>query len=243
MQFVVTTFYKIFSLSLADAEMLREKIRSYMQDLNIKGTILLGANEGINATISGPRDAINQFYQFVNGVNIIADIEFKESFCDFIPFEKIKVKIKKEIVTLKSDKDFDFTGTKGKYIAPDNWDEFIARDDVIVIDSRNDYEYHVGTFNNAINPNIENFRDIAAWLEQNKELYKDKKIATFCTGGIRCEKLTAMMSQADKNLEVYHLQGGILGYFMKTGNENKKWNGHCFVFDNRIAIDDKLQPI
>ncbi len=242
MQFVVATFYKIFDLSDADAKISQEEIRTIMQQNNIKGTVLLGAHEGINGTISGAREDVNKFYNFTQNIKAVGELDFKESLCDFNPFDKIKVKVKKEIVTMRAE-GFDFLGKKGSYVDPDQWDALIAQDDVILIDSRNDYEYHVGTFENAINPDIENFRDFPAWLEKNKELYKDKKIATFCTGGIRCEKLTAYMAQNLEGAQVYHLNGGILGYFLKNGNKNKKWKGHCFVFDNRIAVDDNMKPV
>lgn len=242
-KFVITTFYKMFDLSSTDAEILQRRIKNFMQENDIKGTVLLGASEGVNSTIAGSRDSIDKFYDFVKNTEIIKDMTFKESFCDFNPFEKVKVKIKKEIVTIRSDEKFDFLGKKGNYVAPKDWDEFISRDDVVVLDSRNDYEYYVGTFDKAINPDIKNFRDIKPLLKDFDQQFKDKKIATFCTGGIRCEKMTAWMMQCLENQEVYHLEGGILAYFEQTGNQNKKWKGHCFVFDNRIAVDDQLNPV
>ena len=123
---------------------------------------------------------------------------------------------------MNCDISFDFNGTRGEYIKPQDWDEFISRDDVIILDTRNDYEYNIGTFDNAINPKIDNFRDLPKWLQENKHLYEGKKLATFCTGGIRCEKLTAYMVQTQYP-ETYHLETGILGYFETTKNINKKW--------------------
>lgn len=241
--FVISTFYNIFKLSQEDSEILQRRIRKFMTENDMRGTVLIGVGEGVNSTIAGSRESMDKFYEFVKSTELIKDTTFKESFHTSNPFDKIKVRMKKEIVTLGSvEENYDFTGQKGKYVAPEDWDQFISRDDVVILDTRNDYEYHVGTFEGAINPVIDNFRELPKWLEDNRELYKNKKLATFCTGGIRCEKLTAYMVQNDQP-EVYHLEGGILEYFEKTGNKNKKWVGDCFVFDNRIAVNDKLQSI
>lgn len=239
--YIVTAFYKIFHLSINDAEILRDKMKLFMLQNNLKGTILLGQNEGVNSTISGKRDDIDKFYAFVKSEPLISDMQYKESKCDYNPFDKIKVKIKKEIVTMRVC-NVDFVGKRGKYIKPQDWDDFISRDDVVCIDTRNDYEYHVGTFEGAINPDIEAFRDFPQWLEDNKKLWQGKKMATFCTGGIRCEKFTAWF--ADLYPETYHLETGILGYFDALKDKKDiKWKGNCFVFDNRIAVDRYLNPI
>ncbi len=238
----IAAFYNIFNLSQIDAEILQRRTKKIMEENGIKGTMLIGVGEGINGTVAGTHEAIDLFYKFFRETALIKDTKFKESFHETNPFDKIKVKLRKEIVTMKIEGKFDFTGVKGHYVKPQEWDYFISRDDVIVLDTRNDYEYQIGTFENAINPVTDSFREFPAWLENNKDLIKGKKIATFCTGGIRCEKLTAYMVQSGIK-ETYHLEGGILDYFEHTGNKNKKWIGHCFVFDNRVAIDDQLNGI
>lgn len=237
--YVVTTFYKIFDLPEVELLNSQKEFKDFMIQNNLKGTILLGAHEGLNSTIAGERENIDKFYKYMENHRLFSGMTYKESFCDFNPFDKIKVRIKKEIVAIRCD--VDFNGEKGVYIAPEDWDEFISRSDVVVIDTRNDYEYEIGAFEGSINPNIEAFRDLPKWLQENKKLFDGKKIATFCTGGMRCEKLTAYMIQNGfPRDQVYHLDGGILAYFEKTGNKNKKWIGDCFVFDNRGAIDENL---
>ncbi|WP_161982811.1 oxygen-dependent tRNA uridine(34) hydroxylase TrhO [Candidatus Deianiraea vastatrix] len=238
----ITAMYNIFKLSESDIEPLQKAIRKVMEENGIKGTMLLGVNEGINGTIAGLPESIDKFYEFIRSNPLISNTEWKESWYDRNPFEKIKVKIKKETVTMRCDANFDFTGKKGPYVKPEDWDEFISRDDVVILDTRNDYEFHIGHFVGSVNPEIDAFRDLPKWLEDNKHLYEGKKLATFCTGGMRCEKLTAWMVQ-DFYEETYHLEGGILNYFEKTRNKNKKWKGYCFVFDNRIAVDENLEAI
>ena len=238
----ITAFYKIFKLSQEDANTLLIDIKNLMSSNNIKGTVLLGYNEGINGTVAGSHDGIRAFHNFFNNHTVLKNTGFKQSYHDSNPFDKIKVKLKKEIVTMRIYEEFDFTGVKGNYIKPEEWDSFISRNDVVNIDTRNDYEYQIGTFEGAFNPDIDSFRQLPEWLKINKHIYEGKKLATFCTGGIRCEKLTAYLVQAGIK-ETYHLEGGILDYFEKTGNKNKKWVGHCFVFDNRIAVDDQLEAI
>jgi len=238
----ITAFYKIFKLSEEDANTLLSEIKNLMTVNEIKGTVLLGYNEGINGTVAGSSEAIAEFHRFFENNSVLKGTGFKQSYHNSNPFDKIKVKLKKEIVTMRIYDEFDFTGVKGNYIKPEDWDAFISRDDVVNIDTRNDYEYQIGTFEGAVNPNIDSFRELPEWLKNNKHLYEGKKLATFCTGGIRCEKLTAYLVQAGIK-ETYHLEGGILEYFEATGNKNKKWIGHCFVFDNRIAVDDKLEAI
>lgn len=132
-------------------------------------------------------------------------------------------------------------GRKGKYVKPNDWDEFISRDDVVLIDTRNDYECQIGSFENAINPETENFRDFPEWFEKHEREFADKKIAMFCTGGIRCEKSTAYVKGRGFD-DVFHLQGGIVHYLKDSKNKNQKWKGQCFVFDDRCAIDDDMNP-
>jgi UPF0176 protein len=207
-------------------------------DNNIKGTILI-ANEGINSTIASNRSSIDIFYKFVKNL-FNEEFKYKENYNNDIPFAKMKVKIKSEIVTIGMN--LDVNNNKGQYISPNNWDEFISRDDVLVIDTRNKYETSLGSFICAIDPKIDNFRQFPKWANDNKEIFKNKKIAMFCTGGIRCEKSTAFMKESGWN-DIYHLEGGIIQYLNDTKNINKKWNGNCFVFDERAMIDDDLSSI
>lgn len=243
--FVVTTFYEIFDLAMKDAISIQTKMKAFMIENGIKGTILLAEHEGINSTISGTREAIDKFYDLYNSIPELGTIKYKESFHSSIPFEKVKVKIKKEIVAIKTN--VDFVGKRGKYIKPSEWDAFISQDDVVVLDTRNDYEYYIGTFEKALNPNIKVFRDLPTWIKNNQEILKGKKIATFCTGGMRCEKLTAWGE--DNNVPMYHLDGGILQYIEDKKNSRSiqgytnTWKGYCFVFDNRIALDENLDAI
>ena len=219
---------------------LQFELKKVMLENDLKGTILLGENEGINSTIAGSRQGIDNFYAFVGSHLLIFDLKFKESFYNSNPFDKIKVKIKKEIVTLKKG-DTCWLNKRGKYVKTQDWDDFISLPDVVILDTRNDYEFNIGTFKNAINPNIKSFKELPQWFDDNRNLYKGKKLATFCTGGIRCEKLTAYILEFFP--EVYHLDGGILQYFEDTKNKNNMWIGNCFVFDNRIAVNPSLEAV
>lgn len=237
----ITAFYNIFDLSATDAEILQRRAKKMMLENQIKGTMLIGVGEGINGTVAGSHKAIDEFYKFFKETDLIKNTNFKESFHETNPFDKTKVKLRKEIVTMGIEDGFKFYGEKGHYVKPKDWDDAINNENAVVIDTRNDYEYNIGTFKNAINPKINSFRELPQWLIDNKDLYEGKKLFTFCTGGMRCEKLTAWLTQT--GIENYHLEGGILQYFEDTGNKNKMWNGHCFVFDNRVAVDDKLDAI
>jgi len=202
-----------------------------VKTINLCGTLIV-AGEGINGTVAGDRASINTIHQFLlnEGFN---DMEYKESDSADKPFRKMKIKLKKEIVTLGVEvKPRDLVG---HYLDPKEWNELIARDDVILVDTRNDYEYKAGTFKGAIDPKTETFREFPDYVKQNLEQHKDKKIAMFCTGGIRCEKSTSLLLQEGFN-EVYHLKGGILKYLEETPAEESMWEGECFVFDGRTAV-------
>jgi UPF0176 protein len=232
---IVTTFYHF--INLPHFEEIKEPLMSFCKAEGLKGTILL-AKEGVNSTISGSRKAIDSLYKYLLNEIGIRDLVYKESFHENQPFNKMKINLKKEIVALGVE-DLDVEGLKGEYISPKDWDSFISQDDVIVIDTRNKYETLLGSFEKAIDPNTANFRQFPKWVEDNlSDVEKEKKIAMFCTGGVRCEKSTAYLkSQGFKN--VYHLEGGILKYFEDT--EAKTWHGSCFVFDDRVALNKKLE--
>lgn len=238
---VIATFYKFADLH--DYESIREPLKEFCNEHELKGTILL-AREGINSTISGTRENIDALMQHLRSDSRFSDLTWKESYFDSKPFEKMKVRLKKEIVRMAVPEfetfNWDLTGD---YIASDEWDEFISRPDVYTIDTRNEYETRIGTFEGAIDPDTKNFRDFPEWAQNwAQDKAKDEvKVAMFCTGGVRCEKSTAYMkSLGFKN--VYHLKGGILQYFEDTKNQNGKWKGECFVFDDRAAVDASLKP-
>lgn len=235
-QTVVSTFYKFFDFPCFETA--KEPLKQFCENQELKGTILL-ADEGINSTISGSRDGLDNLYKYLHDHLGIDLDNIKESTCPQKPFGKMKVRLKEEIVTLRAGR-IDVNSTKGEYIEPQYWDEFISRDDVVLIDTRNQYEINLGTFEGAIDPETQNFRDFPAWLEGNREKLVGKKVAMCCTGGVRCEKSTAFMKKEGFE-EVYHLKGGIINYFQKTENKAGKWKGKLFVFDDRFIIDEQLQ--
>lgn len=231
---VVTAFYHF--INLPSFEEMKMPLLEFCKSQDLKGTILL-ASEGINSTISGSRQAIDALYKYIHDQIGIKNLIYKESKHDTQPFQKMKVSLKKEIVALGVE-NLNVEGLKGKYITPQDWDEFIAQKDVLLIDTRNRYETLIGTFNNAIDPQTPNFRQFPKWVADNMaNVDKDTKIAMFCTGGIRCEKSTAYMKSVGFN-NVYHLEGGILKYFEDT--KAQEWNGSCFVFDDRVALNKSL---
>lgn len=234
---LVSSFYNF--TTLAELPAIKEKTLKFANKIGLKGTILL-AHEGINASVSGNISQITEIYQYFASEYAIQINNAKENKADFIPFSKMKVKIKPEIVTMGFE-GFD-QANRGKYIAPNEWDEFISRPDVITIDTRNNYEVLLGTFENAVNPNTQNFKEFPKWANDNIKLFENRKVAMYCTGGIRCEKSTNYLKQLGVE-EVYHLEGGILDYLEETENKNNKWHGNCFVFDDRLAVSDNLAPI
>lgn len=237
-EIVIASFYKF--IPLTDFETMREPILEKMREIGIKGTIIL-AHEGVNGGFAGPREQMNIFYQYMHSHSHFADLNFKETFDDNNPFEKAKVKLRKEIVTMGV-KDVDPAQNPGTYLDPQQWHALIQDPEVILIDTRNDYEFELGTFKNAINPDIENFREFPEYVEQHLSDKKDKKIAMFCTGGIRCEKTTAYMKEQGFQ-HVYQLHDGILNYLEATPEAESLWEGQCFVFDDRVAVDQKLDRV
>lgn len=228
---VVSTFYKF--TPLPNYEEVQTRLLQFCLSNNLLGTILL-AKEGINATIAGDRQGINNFYIGLENEFGIKLTNIKESFTESMPFDKMKVRLKSEIVRIGIP---EIDGNDaGHYVSPDKWDEFIAREDVILIDTRNKYEIGCGTFKGAVNPETHYFREFPKWFDDNIDKFKEKKVAMFCTGGVRCEKSTAF-AKARGIKDVYHLDGGILNYFEKVGRNSKTWEGDCFVFDERIAVD------
>ncbi len=205
---------------------------------NVFGSLLL-AKEGINGTIAGLEDGINNVLEFIGLIPGCSDVEKKISFSTKIPFLKLRIRLKKEIVTM-GQPEVKPSARVGKYIEAEHWNEFTSSDDVVLIDTRNDYEVSIGTFTGAINPKTKKFRDFPEWWTKNASRLENKKIAMFCTGGIRCEKSTNfLLSKGVK--DVYHLKGGILKYLEKVDPDKSKWEGECFVFDQRVSLKHGLE--
>ncbi|OUL32145.1 rhodanese-related sulfurtransferase [Nostoc sp. 106C] len=233
---VVATLYKF--VSLPDFAEKREPLLSYCQQQGIKGTILL-AQEGINGTIAGSRQAVDSVLEFLRSDPRLADLEHKESYTDTPPFERMKVRLKSEIVTLGLP-EVDPNEQVGTYVSPQEWNELISDPEVTVIDTRNDYEVNIGTFKRAENPQTTTFREFPEYVRHQLDPNKHKKVALFCTGGIRCEKASSfMLSQGFA--EVYHLKGGILKYLEEVPAKESLWEGECFVFDERVAVRHGLE--
>jgi UPF0176 protein len=238
--YLTTTFYHF--VKIEEYKKLQPVIQKFCDKSFIKGTILL-ASEGINGTLSADEKNINGFHHFIKNderfKNKFKNISHKESWAKKNPFYRMKVKLKKEIVTLGVE-GISPTKKVGKYVKPDEWNELISDPDTIIIDTRNTYEVDIGSFKGAVNPKTKSFRELPQFLEKNIKKYKGKKIAMFCTGGIRCEKATSFL--VEKGIEnVFHLQGGILKYLEKISKEKSLWEGECFVFDQRVAVTHKLK--
>lgn len=225
-------------VDLPNYKEIREPLLSEMLRLDVKGTLLI-ASEGINGTVSGTNESIASLLDWLRQVPGFEDIDHKLSFDDEQPFYRTKVKLKKEIVTMGVE-GIDPKRVVGTYVKPKDWNALISDPDVVLIDTRNDYEYEIGTFDGAINPVTDTFREFPAYVEEHLDPGKNKKVAMFCTGGIRCEKSTAFLKEKGFD-EVYHLEGGILKYLEDVPKEETMWQGDCFVFDNRVAVDHDLQ--
>jgi UPF0176 protein len=230
----VIAFYSFFKISNPlEAE---RTILEFFKEINVKGTILIGS-EGLNGTIAVPENQENNTINFLITLGVKLENIKVSQFDGKRVFNRFKTKIKKEIVT----SDFNLTIEdihQGKFIEPHQWDAFILQENVEVIDTRNDYEYKIGKFKKAKNPNIQNFRQFKKYIEENKDTLKNKKVAIYCTGGIRCEKAGPLMQK--HGIDTYQLKGGILKYFEETPAE--QWDGECFVFDYRVSVDKSLNP-
>jgi len=234
--------YRIAALyhftALPDFKKLQPWLQKMCDLLNIKGTILL-AHEGINGTISGSNDAIHSILEYIKADPRLAGLDAKFSEADDSPFYRMKVRLKKEIVTMGVE-NIDPNNVVGTYVDPNDWNALISDPDTVLIDTRNDYEVEIGTFQGAINPNTKTFREFPDWVEDNRDNLKKPKVAMFCTGGIRCEKASAYMKQNGFD-DVYHLKGGILKYLETQPEEKSLWDGECFVFDQRVAVKHNLE--
>ncbi len=213
-------------------------LQAMCDENGVKGTLLL-AHEGINGTIAGPEEGLRKVLAFIRSQPEFARLEHKESHASKMPFLRMKVRLKKEIVTMGVE-DIDPLKVVGTYVEPKDWNALISDPDTIVIDTRNDYETAIGIFKGAVDPNTKTFREFPEWVRQNPGLHNKPKLAMYCTGGIRCEKATAFMKENGFD-EVYHLKGGILKYLEEVPPEESLWEGACFVFDERVSITHGLQ--
>ena len=234
-EFQVAAFYKFAPLD--DIDSMQQALRQVCEDAGLLGTILL-ADEGINGTIAGTSAGVDSLFRRLRQYPVLEDIHAKLSWCDRNPFYRMKVRLKKEIVTLGV-KGIDPPSQAGEYIAPENWNALISRPDVRLVDTRNDYEVNLGSFEGAENPGTKSFREFPAWVESHLGDDKEQAVAMFCTGGIRCEKSTALLKEMGYR-KVYHLEGGILNYLENIPLEESMWQGDCFVFDNRVTVDHDL---
>lgn len=233
---VVAALYRF--AKFPDYESFREPLLEIMLASEVRGTVLLAA-EGINGTIAGSRIGIDAVLAWLAKDHRFADIQAKESHVDENPFYRTKVKLKKEIVTMGVE-ELDPNHSVGTYVDPKDWNALIADPEVLLLDTRNQYEVEIGTFENAINPETDSFREFPEYVKSNLDPKVHKKVAMFCTGGIRCEKSTAYLKQHGFE-EVFHLKGGILNYLAEQPEDETKWQGECFVFDNRVTVNHKLQ--
>ena len=234
--FIITALYHF--THFVEPAALRAPLQEKCDYLGIKGSLLL-AHEGINGTISGSRGGIDEILKILKSLPGCKDLHHMESSASYPPFPRMKVKLRKEIVTM-GQPHVDPKARVGNYVEPKDWNEFISSPNIALIDARNDYEIDIGTFEGAIDPETKSFRDFPQWWEKNKERLHSKRIAMFCTGGIRCEKSTNyLLGEGVK--EVYHLKGGILKYLEEIPETESKWKGKCFVFDARVSIGHGLK--
>lgn len=239
--FCVAALYKF--VAIADCQGIRSELLPLCRTQGVRGTLLLAA-EGINGTIAGSDAAIAAVVTYLRGLPGCSDLDVKYSRAAEMPFHRMKVRIKREIVTMGEPK-VDPQKSVGHYVSPQDWNDLISAPDTILIDTRNDYEVAIGSFSGAIDPKTPSFRDFPGWFRAERERLlgegKPPKIAMYCTGGIRCEKSTAFL-KAEGLEEVYHLKGGILKYLETVPAEQSMWKGECFVFDQRVAVGHGLVP-
>lgn len=235
-EFLVAALYQFTPVS--DPAALQEPIKQICDKHRVKGSLLL-ATEGINGTIAGRSDALQKTLSEIRQFPEFRELDHKESWASEVPFYRMKVRLKNEIVTMGVE-GIDPLQAVGTYVAPDDWNELISDPDTILVDTRNDYEVAIGTFKGAVDPKTKSFREFPAWVQENKDTLQKPKIAMFCTGGIRCEKATAYMKQQGYD-DVYHLQGGILKYLEHVPKDDSLWEGDCFVFDQRVSVTHGLE--
>jgi UPF0176 protein len=236
MSYLVATFYRF--VDLPDYRDKQQELQKYCQEQAIRGTILL-ASEGINGTIAGTPKAIEAVLAYIQSDRRLANLEVKESHLDRLPFGRLKIRLKKEIVTL-GQPNANPSEKTGIHVSPQEWNQLLQDPDMLVIDTRNHYEVAIGTFTGSIDPHTDHFRQFPEFVENHLDAHRDRKIAMFCTGGIRCEKASAYLLHQGFD-QVYQLNGGILQYLAEIDPEESLWRGECFVFDERVAIDHHLR--
>lgn len=235
-QIVVTALYQF--VSLTDVKDIQQALLFFKQYEDLKGTLIL-AEEGINGTVAASKQTTELLLAWFND-HPQFNLSYKQSYCDENPFLRFKVKLKKEIVTI-GDQAVNPNDVVGEYVNPQQWNALLQDPEVIVIDTRNDYECQIGQFKGALNPKTDTFRAFPAYVDDQLDVKKHKKVAMYCTGGIRCEKASSLM--LSKGFEkVYHLEGGILKYLEEVKQEDSLWEGDCFVFDQRVAVNHDLDP-
>jgi len=234
--YIVCALYKFVRLD--NHESLCQPLLDLMLAERVRGTLLL-ATEGVNGTIAGSRQGVDRVVDWLQQVPGLQMLDRKESVSEKLPFKRSRVKLKKEIVTMGVE-GVDPNKTVGTYVDPKDWNELITDPDVILIDTRNDYEVEIGTFKGALSPDTQTFREFPQWVEDNRQNLKKPKVAMFCTGGIRCEKASSFMKQNGFD-DVYHLKGGILKYLETQPEKESLWEGDCFVFDQRVAVKHGLK--
>ena len=235
---LVATFYLFTRLD--ELSSLRGDIEAACVENGVRGTILL-AEEGINATIAGPPAGVHRVIDGLKHDPRMAELTWQESTTRSQPFRKMRVREKKEIVTLRVP-GLEPGRSSGTYVEPEDWNELISDPEVIVIDTRNDYEVAIGSFEGAVNPGVDSFSELTDWLDERIDLESNPRIAMFCTGGIRCEKSTALLKERGIE-EVHHLRGGILNYLKRIPESQSSWKGACFVFDERVAVGHGLEVL
>ena len=233
---VVCALYKFVTLD--NYSELKTPLLDFMLAENLRGTLLL-ASEGINGTVAGSREAVDSLLAFLQEDTRLAGVSYKESFVDTMPFLRTRVKHKKEILTKGVQGNYPKRSV-GTYVKPKDWNALISNPDVVLVDTRNDYEVKVGTFRDALNPDTDSFREFPKYVKENLDPTKNKKVAMFCTGGIRCEKSTAYLKEQGFE-EVYHLEGGVLKYLEDVPEQESMWEGECFVFDERVTVNHALE--
>ena len=233
--YFVAAFYLFTPLD--ELESLQASVRRCCEEHDVRGIVLL-APEGINSTIAGSREGVLAVLDHLRADPRLAELQWKESQAASPPFRKLRVRLKREIVTMGVP-GVDPRDLVGTYVKPEDWNDLISDPEVVVIDTRNDYEVEIGTFKDAVNPDIESFSQLPAWLEANLDPVSKPKVAMFCTGGIRCEKSTSLLKRAGVD-EVYHLDGGILKYLEQVPEPESLWEGECFVFDERVSVGHGL---
>lgn len=235
--FRVSAFYKFIPVS--DPAELKQQLEGFLESRSVLGTILV-AREGINGTVSGPEQEVEALLHFLATCLGLETLPFKVAEAPFRPFHRMKVRLKREIVTLGVE-GLDPSRKVGTYVKPGEWNDLIQQQDVVLVDTRNDYEYAVGTFEGALNPKTQSFREFPAYVKEHLDPDKTPKVAMFCTGGIRCEKATSLLLEQGFK-EVYHLEGGILEYLHQVPTSESLWKGECFVFDERVTVNHELEP-